>query len=157
MSQGRPSTRQLMLLGLAQAVLFIVGALLGRWLGLAFGLAMQKGYAIGGRPFARYPSMGAGLITMDVGCVLAAAAPGEGVVEAGVLQGGAAAVAMHAGGVQEADEERHNADRRERLAVEHPEPLHVGAALLDQRDRRAEHAEQERRVAHYPAGLDAGE
>ncbi|NDZ12832.1 hypothetical protein C7T35_30090 [Variovorax sp. WS11] len=38
MSQGRPSTRQLMLLGLAQAVLFIVGALLGRWLGLALGL-----------------------------------------------------------------------------------------------------------------------
>ena len=38
MSQGRPSTRQLMLLGLAQAVLFIVGALLGHWLGLALGL-----------------------------------------------------------------------------------------------------------------------
>jgi len=38
MSQGRPSTRQLMLLGLAQAVLFIVGALLGRWLGLTLGL-----------------------------------------------------------------------------------------------------------------------
>ncbi|MDR6858098.1 hypothetical protein [Variovorax guangxiensis] len=38
MSQGRPSTRQLMLLGLAQAVLFVAGALLGRWLGLALGL-----------------------------------------------------------------------------------------------------------------------
>jgi hypothetical protein len=38
MSEGRPSTRQLMLLGLAQAVLFIVGTLLGRWLGLALGL-----------------------------------------------------------------------------------------------------------------------
>ena len=38
MNQCRPSTRQLMLLGLAQAVLFIAGALLGRWLGLALGL-----------------------------------------------------------------------------------------------------------------------
>lgn len=38
MSEGRPSTRQLLLLGLAQAVLFVVGAVLGRWLGLAIGL-----------------------------------------------------------------------------------------------------------------------
>ena len=70
-------------------------------LGMTFGLAMQKGYAIAGRPFARYPSMGAGLITMDVGCVLAAAAPGDGEVEAGVLQGGPAAVAMHGGPYEE--------------------------------------------------------
>ena len=46
MSDGRPSTRQLLLLGLAQAVLFIVGALLGRWLGLALGLdAFAEGYS----------------------------------------------------------------------------------------------------------------
>ncbi|HJS03739.1 MAG TPA: hypothetical protein VJ832_09690 [Variovorax sp.] len=46
MNQGRPSTRQLMLLGLAQAVLFIAGALLGRWLGLALGLdAFGSGYS----------------------------------------------------------------------------------------------------------------
>lgn len=70
-------------------------------LGMTFGLAMQKGYAIGGRPFARYPEMGAGLITMEVGCVLTAAAPGEGEVEAGVLQGGPAAVAMHAGSYED--------------------------------------------------------
>jgi hypothetical protein len=38
MSEGRPSTRHLLLLGLAQAVLFVVGAVLGRWLGLALGL-----------------------------------------------------------------------------------------------------------------------
>lgn len=31
-------TMQLMLLGVAQAVLFVAGALLGRWLGLALGL-----------------------------------------------------------------------------------------------------------------------
>jgi AraC family transcriptional regulator len=74
-----------------------IAANIATCLGMAFGLAMQKGYGIGGRPFARYPSMGAGLITMEVGCVLAAAAPGDGEVEAGVLQGGPAAVAMHAG------------------------------------------------------------
>jgi hypothetical protein len=38
MSNGRPSTHHLLLLGLAQAVLFVVGAVLGRWLGLALGL-----------------------------------------------------------------------------------------------------------------------
>lgn len=31
------STRQLLMLGVAQAVLFVAGALLGRWLGLALG------------------------------------------------------------------------------------------------------------------------
>ena len=38
MNEGRPSTRHLLLLGLAQAVLFVMGAVLGRWLGLALGL-----------------------------------------------------------------------------------------------------------------------
>jgi AraC family transcriptional regulator len=74
-----------------------IAATIAACLGKTFGLAMQKGYAIAGRPFARYPSTGAGLITMEVGCVLAAPAPGEGEVEAGVLQGGPAAVAMHGG------------------------------------------------------------
>jgi hypothetical protein len=37
MSDGRHPTRQLMLLGVAQAVLFVAGALLGRWLGLVLG------------------------------------------------------------------------------------------------------------------------
>jgi hypothetical protein len=45
MIEGRPSTRHLLLLGLAQAVLFVVGAVLGRWLGLALGLdAFAPGY-----------------------------------------------------------------------------------------------------------------
>ncbi|HET7134219.1 MAG TPA: AraC family transcriptional regulator [Gammaproteobacteria bacterium] len=93
----------------SQPILFVrrrvarseIAANIATCLGMTFGLAMQKGYAIAGRPFARYPGMGAGLITMDVGCVLAAAAPGEGEVEAGELQGGPAAVAMHAGAYDE--------------------------------------------------------
>ena len=36
--EGRHPTSQLLLLGVAQAVLFVAGALLGRWLGLALGL-----------------------------------------------------------------------------------------------------------------------
>jgi hypothetical protein len=45
MSTPRPPTRQLLLLGAAQAVLFVAGALLGRWLGLSFGFdALAGGY-----------------------------------------------------------------------------------------------------------------
>ncbi|WP_077000172.1 hypothetical protein [Variovorax sp. KK3] len=48
MNEGRPTTRQLLLLGVAQAVLFLAGALLGRWLGLLFGLdAFGPGYGNG--------------------------------------------------------------------------------------------------------------
>jgi AraC family transcriptional regulator len=66
-------------------------------LGGAFGLAQQAGHAIGGRPFTRYASIGAGLMTIEAGCPVAAPAAGAGQVEAGLLQGGPAAVAMHAG------------------------------------------------------------
>ena len=36
-ADGRHPTRQLLKLGVAQAVLFVVGALLGRWVGQALG------------------------------------------------------------------------------------------------------------------------
>lgn len=46
MTTPRPPTRQLLLLGAAQAVLFVVGALLGRWLGLSLGFdALVGGYS----------------------------------------------------------------------------------------------------------------
>jgi len=38
MTAGRHPARLLLLLGVAQAALFVVGGLLGRWLGLALGL-----------------------------------------------------------------------------------------------------------------------
>jgi AraC-like DNA-binding protein/effector-binding domain-containing protein len=74
---------------------------IGECLGGAFGLAQLAGHAIGGRPFTRYPSIGAGLVTIEAGCPVATPAPGEGEVEAGFLQGGPAAVAMHAGSYDE--------------------------------------------------------
>jgi AraC family transcriptional regulator len=74
---------------------------IGECLGGAFGLAQRAGHAIGGHPFTRYPSIGAGLVTIEAGCPVAAPSPGEGEVEAGFLQGGPAAVAMHAGSYDE--------------------------------------------------------
>ena len=70
---------------------------IGEGLGAAFALAQRKGCAIAGPPFARYPSMGADALTIEIGCPVAAATDGEGQVEAGTLQGGPAAVALHAG------------------------------------------------------------
>jgi AraC family transcriptional regulator len=96
----------------AQPILFVrrrvarseISQAIGECLGAAFGLAMRKGCAIAGRPFARYPSAGPGLLTIEVGCPIAAATDGEGEVEAGMLQGGPAAVAVHAGAYTELGE-----------------------------------------------------
>jgi AraC family transcriptional regulator len=74
---------------------------IGECLGGAFSLAQRAGHALGGRPFTRYVSTGAGLLAIEAGCPVAAPAPGEGEVEAGFLQGGPAAVAMHAGSYDE--------------------------------------------------------
>jgi hypothetical protein len=49
MSRQPHSTRQLMKLGVAQAVLFVVGALLGRGLGLLLGLDAFGGESYGKR------------------------------------------------------------------------------------------------------------
>ena len=38
MAQTPHPTSQLLILGVAQAVLFVVGGLLGRWIGMAFGI-----------------------------------------------------------------------------------------------------------------------
>ena len=47
MASTRPPTRQLLLLGVVQAVLFVAGALLGRYIGLALGIdaLASGGYA----------------------------------------------------------------------------------------------------------------
>jgi AraC family transcriptional regulator len=70
---------------------------IGEGLGKTFPYALGAGLAIAGRPFARYVSMGPGLITVEVGMPVATPAPGAGEIEAVVLPGGPAAVAVHAG------------------------------------------------------------
>ena len=65
--------------------------------GKTFPYAMKIGAPLAGRPFIRYLSTGPGLWSIEGGCVVASAAPGEGDVEAATLPGGQALVAMHGG------------------------------------------------------------
>jgi AraC family transcriptional regulator len=65
--------------------------------GKTYPYAMKIGAPLAGRPFIRYLSTGPGLWSIEGGCVVASAAPGEGDVEAGMLPGGPAIVAMHGG------------------------------------------------------------
>ena len=74
-----------------------ISKMIGECLGKAFPYAMRIGAPLAGRPFTRYLSTGPGLFAMESGCVVAAATPGEGDVEAAMLPGGPAAVAMHGG------------------------------------------------------------
>lgn len=88
-----------------QPVLFVrsriprsaIATTIGESLGKTYSYALGHGLAIAGRPYARYPEMGPGLLTIEVGMPLAEAAPGDGEIQAGVLPGGPAAVAVHAG------------------------------------------------------------
>lgn len=66
-------------------------------LGKVFPYAIGSGAAIAGQPFARYPEVGHGLMTIDVGVRLATAAPGQGDIQAGTLQEGPAVMAVHGG------------------------------------------------------------
>lgn len=69
--------------------------------GKAYAHAQATGLAIAGHPFTRYLSAGPGLMEIEVGLPLDAAAATvattAGDVQAGVLPGGAAVVAVHAG------------------------------------------------------------
>lgn len=74
-----------------------IAATIGQCLGAIFGHCQAAGIAVAGRPFTRYPEAGQGLITMETGLAVAAAAAGTGEIEAGTLHGGAVALAIHAG------------------------------------------------------------
>lgn len=75
-----------------------IPAVLGECLPAVYAHCQREGLALAGAPFCRYPRSGPGLITMECGMPLAEAAPGAGEIEAGELQGGALAVAIHEGG-----------------------------------------------------------
>jgi AraC family transcriptional regulator len=59
--------------------------------------AQQAGVALAGHPFTRYPEVGPGLMTVEVGFRVSADASGRDEIEAGLLPGGPAVVAMHGG------------------------------------------------------------
>jgi AraC family transcriptional regulator len=96
----------------AQPVLFVrtksarheLAAAIGAGVGKSYMQAQQAGLAMAGPPFTRYPSMTAGLLTIEAGVPLAAPAPGAGDVEAGQLPGGPVVVAMHAGPYEQLSE-----------------------------------------------------
>jgi effector-binding domain-containing protein len=76
--------------GIAQAI--------GEALPLVFAYAQQNGIPVTGPPFARYPEMGPGLMTLDIGVPVASLPDASGAeIRADTLPGGPAAVTIHAG------------------------------------------------------------
>jgi AraC family transcriptional regulator len=71
--------------------------MLAECFGTLFGHGHKAGLPIAGWPVARYLSVGPGLWTVEAAMPLAAAASGEGEMEAGTLPAGPVAVAIHAG------------------------------------------------------------
>jgi AraC family transcriptional regulator len=71
--------------------------MLSECFGRLFGHGHKAGLAIAGWPVARYLSVGPGLWTVEAAMPLAAAASGEGEMEAGTLPAGPVAVGIHAG------------------------------------------------------------
>lgn len=57
----------------------------------------QHGVAMAGPPFARYPEMGRGLVTIECGIPVAVPSPGTETILSGTLPGGTVAVATHVG------------------------------------------------------------
>jgi AraC family transcriptional regulator len=75
----------------------VIAATTGDCLGKVFAHSQAAGLALAGPPVSRYPEAGPGLITIEVGMPLAAPGAGAGAVEAGSLNGGAVAMAVHVG------------------------------------------------------------
>jgi len=89
----------------SQPVLFIrrkaraseIAPTLGEVLPRVFAHAQAAGIPFAGPPYARYVTMGRGLMTLEGGMPIAVAARGEGEIEAGELPGGLVATATHVG------------------------------------------------------------
>lgn len=75
-----------------------IGKTIGEVLPQVFAHAQRNGIAIAGAPFARYPEMGPGLMTLDIG-VPVTGQPGatDGDIRADTLPGGPAAFTTHLG------------------------------------------------------------
>jgi AraC family transcriptional regulator len=69
--------------------------------GEIFGLCMKKGYAMAGHPMARYVDFSQAMVTVDCILPLQQAGEGEGDIQAGELQAGPVAFAVHSGPYEE--------------------------------------------------------
>lgn len=74
-----------------------IAATLGEILPAVFTYIQRAGIPLAGPPFARYLSMGPGLLTIEAGLAIAGPAQPEGEIEVAELPGGPAAVATHVG------------------------------------------------------------
>lgn len=79
--------------------------------GKVYMYAQQAGIPLAGHPFTRYLSAGPGLLDIQVGFHVPAAASGQGDVEASQLPGGTAVVAVHAGSYEQLAETYAAAER----------------------------------------------
>jgi AraC family transcriptional regulator len=75
-----------------------IGKAIGEALPLVFAYAQQHGIAPAGAPFARYPEMGPGLMTLDIGIPVAGQPTvAGGDIKVDTLPGGPAAFTTHMG------------------------------------------------------------
>jgi AraC family transcriptional regulator len=89
----------------AQPILFVrsrvaradIAATIATSLSKIIPFAMGKGIALSGQPFSRYPEIGPGLLTIEVGMPVSKPSSGNGEIIADSLPAGPVAMAVHAG------------------------------------------------------------
>lgn len=72
-------------------------SMLAECFGRLYAHGQKAGLPVAGWPLARYVAMGPGLWTIEAAMPLAAAVPGQGEMEAGVLPGGPVVMGLHGG------------------------------------------------------------
>jgi len=81
-----------------------IPATLAECYGEIIGVAHQQSLGFSGRPFARYVTVGHGLITIEPGLPVTGAARSEGAIEVVTLPGGSVLVGLHSGKYEQLDE-----------------------------------------------------
>jgi effector-binding domain-containing protein len=74
-----------------------IAATIGQSLGRIVPYALGAGATLAGRPFARYPEFGPGLLTIEVGMPVTKCVAGKDDIEAFDLPGGRCAIGLHGG------------------------------------------------------------
>jgi AraC-like DNA-binding protein/effector-binding domain-containing protein len=95
--ERRELTAQHILFARLRAARQELSTAIGEGVGRVYMYAQKAGLALAGHPFTRYLSTGPGLLTIEVGFRFAESVRGHGDVEAGMLAGGPAVVAVHGG------------------------------------------------------------